>query len=687
MEGRVKNSFPDQPKEQRAVAKILVCARTPEEREFLYDTCRTAGVVYAAPGPEKAQALLDAIPFSIALVEVEDAMRPPLRDRLEALPVLFLTGRDEERLRAAARAWPAGRFVDIVPISKHPLDRARLEQKMRAAGEYLRLRTDADSMAVAKADAEGRLKKVYGEIKGLNSALSEGLLKEMEKRVVLQERYLRSEQLKRRFEGLLRRLYAADDMNVLMDMVPDIKALVGASGLSLYILEENDSLGRYLKPLIWEDAFLAHADFSRHVALLPSQDFAAHVARTGEVLNLTDPMRDARASIRYRDLLAAPPRSLLAAPLQHGRDVIGVLEVYNKTPEAGPGHGFTAEDRQVLRGLSEHISLALTKLNLIQYDALTGLLRPDPFFEKVVQKVETLSKRRQETGSFALVMGDVDWFKAYNDRNGHEAGNRLLRDLGAILRASIRDQDLLCRYGGEEFLFFLTGVKNIEEATLLTERIRKSVEEHVFEFEEFQPRHNLTMSFGVTLVPMERAGASSILTRASLKMFAQEADLALAEAKGKKLAALGGDARLIHKNRVCAYVREKAAVMSKTTILRSAGDRVYMEKRSHARYAASTLCIFRENGSHRVATTVDLSLGGARISVESAFPLARVLDLFMVLGNRACPFRGEVVYCQKASPNSAFFYTGLKFRDLTSGDNRLLEAYFLSLGKKDGLGS
>jgi diguanylate cyclase (GGDEF)-like protein len=335
-----------------------------------------------------------------------------------------------------------------------------------------------------------------------------------------------------------------------------------------------------------------------------------------------------------------------------------------------------------LRGLSEHIALAMTKLNLIQYDALTGLLRPDPFFEKVIQKVETLSKRRQETGSFALVMGDVDWFKAFNDRNGHEAGNRLLRDLGGVLRASIRDQDLLCRYGGEEFLFFLTGVKNIEEATLLTERIRKKVEDHVFELEEFQPRHDLTMSFGVTLVPKERIGASALLTRASLKMFAQEADLALAEAKGKKLAALGGDSRMIHKNRVCAYVRERASVVSKTGILRGSAERSPQEKRSHHRYAASTLCTFRENGSHKVATTVDLSLGGARISSETPFPLAKVLDLFFVLGSQACPVRGEVVYCRKAA-SSAFFYTGLKFRELSAGDLRLLETFFLSLGRKD----
>jgi len=667
------------------VPKILVFARTAEDREFLYDACRKLGLVYAAADADKAAALLSAVPFSIALIEAEEAARPQLRDKLEAVPLLFLTGPDEAGLRSAAQAFPSGRQVDILPLTRHPLDRSRLEHKLKSAAAYVRLREEVDSLSSAKADTEGRLKQVCAEIRSLNHALAGGLIKELEKRIALQQRYVRSEQLKRRFEELLRKLYGADDVSVLLDIGADIKALIGARAMSLYILEENDSLGRFLKPLIWEDAYLVHADFSRHIALWAAPDFAAHVARTGEDLRLFEPMRDERASDRYRELLKSPPVNLLAAPLQHGAKIIGVLEVYDKAE--GAGAGFTEEDRQILRGLSEHIALAMTKLNLIQYDALTGLLRPDAFFEKVVQKVETLSKRRQETGSFALVMGDVDWFKTYNDRHGHEAGNRLLHDLGAVLRTSIRDQDLLCRYGGEEFLFFLTGVANIEEATLLTERIRKAVEEHVFEFEEYQPRHDLTMSFGATLVPKERSGSVAILTRASLKMFAQEADLALAEAKGKKLAALGGDPGAAYKNRVCAYVREKAAVVSKTSILGKPGERVFMEKRTHQRYPASTLCIFRENGSHRVATAIDLSLGGARISVETPFPLARVLDLFLVLGNRASPFQAEVVYCREASPLSAFFYTGLKFRGLTAEDHRLLEDYFLSLGRKNVLES
>jgi hypothetical protein len=98
----------------------------------------------------------------------------------------------------------------------------------------------------------------------------------------------------------------------------------------------------------------------------------------------------------------------------------------------------------------------------------------------------------------------------------------------------------------------------------------------------------------------------------------------------------------------------------------------------------STICICRENGSHRVANTIDLSLGGAKISSKAQFPLAKTLDLFLILGSRANPLKCGVVYPQKASPNSACFYTGLKFHLLSDADEHLLQNYFLSLEKTDG---
>ena len=200
-----------------------------------------------------------------------------------------------------------------------------------------------------------------------------------------------------------------------------------------------------------------------------------------------------------------PLQSLLGVPIMFDREVIGVIEVYNKTVKGKiVPEGFSRQDLQILRGLTEHIAIAMTKLNLIQYDALTGLLRPDPFFDQLLQKINTLSKRRREEGSHALVMGDVDWFKNYNDRNGHEAGNKLLRELADVLKNSIREGDLLCRYGGEEFLLFLSGITSAEEAMGFTERIRKNIEAYTFEKQEFQPNNNLTMSFPNRLVNWHR---------------------------------------------------------------------------------------------------------------------------------------------------------------------------------------
>jgi len=99
----------------------------------------------------------------------------------------------------------------------------------------------------------------------------------------------------------------------------------------------------------------------------------------------------------------------------------------------------------------------MTKLNLIQYDALTGLLRADPFFDRILQKVNSMSKRRKEEGSFAMVMGDVDWFKHYNDRNGHEAGNRTAPGAGPRLRQSVREEDLICRMAEKSSCSFWKG--------------------------------------------------------------------------------------------------------------------------------------------------------------------------------------------------------------------------------------
>ncbi|OGQ96945.1 MAG: hypothetical protein A2521_11810 [Deltaproteobacteria bacterium RIFOXYD12_FULL_57_12] len=105
---------------------------------------------------------------------------------------------------------------------------------------------------------------------------------------------------------------------------------------------------------------------------------------------------------------------------------------------------------------------------------------------------------RKET-SLSLIMCDVDNFKTFNDKYGHQAGDAILRQLCAVLAARLREYDLLARYGGEEFAVVLPETGE-EEAMVVAEKLRLAVSGQPFEIG--LERYSVSMSFGVAaLVP------------------------------------------------------------------------------------------------------------------------------------------------------------------------------------------
>lgn len=84
--------------------------------------------------------------------------------------------------------------------------------------------------------------------------------------------------------------------------------------------------------------------------------------------------------------------------------------------------------------------------------------------------------------SFGLLMIDMDHFKEVNDTHGHLAGDAVLRHLAAVLQMAIRRNDLLCRYGGEEFVLLVRGVDSLTVVEQVAERIRKAVERTAFPY-------------------------------------------------------------------------------------------------------------------------------------------------------------------------------------------------------------
>ncbi len=119
---------------------------------------------------------------------------------------------------------------------------------------------------------------------------------------------------------------------------------------------------------------------------------------------------------------------------------------------------------------------------------------------------------------FAVLLGDIDHFKAVNDTYGHAVGDRVLKDLALLLKESLRSQDLVARWGGEEFLILLPDTDGPGGA-VAAEKIRGRLEEETFSADSRE--FHLTMSFGVAVYGPEQSADDCI----------QAADAALYRAK------------------------------------------------------------------------------------------------------------------------------------------------------------
>ncbi len=659
---------------------ILIFNKSIEEVEILQKICRQVGFVYTASSLEETIALIEKTDFNVLVVDESFAAYPFLRGFFRDKTSIVITGNEGHRLNKIAKSWPL-----LYNVSYHivPLDDRNNESLLRTlitAAEHSFLKIKVDNLKRTEEGSELKLQEAYFEIKKIKNFINDNIVKEIQKRMSIEAKYLGVKKEKQKIEDTLKKLYIANDVTTLLDIVYDIKDIVQARGISFYILDENDTLGKFLKPMVWNDAILPLPESTKHFVLLDSDDFAADATRLAKAINLADVSEDKRLSRRYIEELTYDLKNILCVPIMHDLEVIGVLEVYNKiSHDKSKKPGFTSEDQKNMLRFSEHISIAITKLNLIQHDALTGLLRPDAFFDKVVQKLRLGRKRQKEGASFVMVMGDVDWFKNYNDRNGHEAGNKLLRELARVLKSSIREEDILCRYGGEEFLFFLSGISSREEAMGFTERIRKNIEAHHFENQEFQPNNNLTMSLGLTFFSKERIKTLDVINKSYLKKLANEADMAMAEAKGKNQTSLG--MHVIHKNKVCMYNRDQQEDSQKPSVQKQP---VKSERRKSKRFYTSTILVYKTKDFYKVTKTINLSLGGAKIPTDTLLDPHQIFDLILILGNNACQLQGEVMYSVMAGDNYSHFFSGLKFQDISIKDRKTLADYFSSMNPKEG---
>jgi diguanylate cyclase (GGDEF)-like protein len=177
----------------------------------------------------------------------------------------------------------------------------------------------------------------------------------------------------------------------------------------------------------------------------------------------------------------------------------------------------TVQLQQLTKELEEN-NKRLEKLTLL--DSLTEVYNHG-CFQSILENQVSIAARKNLI--LSLLMVDVDYFKSFNDNYGHQAGDFILKELCKLMKKSLRDYDMLFRYGGEEFAIILPEITG-QEAQIVAEKLRESIAMHTFIINN--KKYNVTVSIGLA----EIEPAVCAFTKNDLINFA---DKALFESKDK----------------------------------------------------------------------------------------------------------------------------------------------------------
>jgi two-component system cell cycle response regulator len=122
----------------------------------------------------------------------------------------------------------------------------------------------------------------------------------------------------------------------------------------------------------------------------------------------------------------------------------------------------------------------------------------------------------------SLIFLDLDRFKPINDQFGHLRGSRVLREVGFLLRAAVRETDYPARYGGDEFVVILPQTDG-EAAEALAAKLRRLIEEHTF-LQEEGINARIGASLGVATYPIEARSKESLIRLADERMYGDKDD-------------------------------------------------------------------------------------------------------------------------------------------------------------------
>lgn len=236
------------------------------------------------------------------------------------------------------------------------------------------------------------------------------------------------------------------------------------------------------------------------------------VAREGQTMIIED--------MQNHPLFASAPSdwrgSIISMPLKVGETVVGVMNLARITVG-----GFSTSELRLLSLLSDQAAVAISNASLHQMisrqaysDTLTGLPNRRALDERLEEEV---TSARRNNYSFAVIMMDLDGFKAVNDTYGHSIGDDVLRVVFNQMARGVRNTDFLARYGGDELTLILSQTE-MSSAQVVSEKILDGIRKLKYKLPDGR-KLKLGISGGVAIFPVHARNASDLLRAADTALY------------------------------------------------------------------------------------------------------------------------------------------------------------------------
>jgi diguanylate cyclase (GGDEF)-like protein len=234
---------------------------------------------------------------------------------------------------------------------------------------------------------------------------------------------------------------------------------------------------------------------------------------TGEIVVIDDSLEDPLVSDVGNKIQQAGFNSLLVVPMAHGEEMFGTLLLRAASSKKGFGD-WEVKFCQVVANASANALKNAQLFQEIKRQAITDGLT-EMFNHRYFQEQFRIVARKAKMGEdpLSILMIDIDNFKWINDYYGHTVGDQAIRFIAEKLRVNSRENDIVARYGGDEFIWLLTDT-DIDIAMKVANRFRKSVTSKPFEATGY-----LSVSIGVATYPTDTPNVARLLHQADRAMY------------------------------------------------------------------------------------------------------------------------------------------------------------------------